>query len=321
MNFQKIPSISKGNFYLDVAIERGKKHANGLTIKTKDEDKKSLIKERERVKVVKDSLVKSLSSIITSFPGIDGLSEFYYELCVATFDVDAVKQGLSTVSWAVKKICELESNFSRGVKGKKKEDIIRLKKSFFGRVSSIIKRLNGKLDLLENTRRVMLTFPDIKDDLFTVCICGFPNVGKSTLLTKITTSTPEIGSYAFTTKSLNTGYFMDNFESVQVVDVPGTLNRFERMNNVEKQAHLAIKYLANVVVYVYDLTEPYSIEEQNALFDNMRGLGKDVVVYFSKVDLLGEEKIKQFIEDNKIGSAVFNSDDLKNELIALKRRK
>lgn len=320
MNFQKIAPISKGDFYLDVAIQRGRKHANAYNIRTKNDDMKSLIKEKERVKVVKDSLVKSLSSIITSFPGLDGLSEFYYELCLSTFDVDAVKQSLSTISWAVKKICELERDFSRNVKGRSKADIISAKKSFFGRTSSIIKRLNNKLDLLENTRRVMLTFPDIKDDLFTVCISGFPNVGKSTLLSRITPSTPEIGSYSFTTKSLNTGYFKDNFESIQVVDVPGTLNRFDRMNNVEKQAHLAIKYLANVVVYVYDLTEPYSIEEQNALFETTQHLGKDMIVYFSKVDLLGEKLINDFIESNGIKGAVFNHDELKSKIVSYKKQ-
>ena len=318
MNFQNIEPINSGKFYLDVAIQRGIRHANSLTIRIPDEDKKALIKEKARVKVIKDSLSKSLIGVVHSFPGLDGMPEFYFELASCSFDVDLVKQALSAIAWAPRKISDLERDFVKNVRGKNKAEIIRAKKSFIGRVSSIVKRLTSKLDLLEQTRRVLLTFPDIKDDLFTVCICGFPNVGKSTLLSRITTSKPEIGSYAFTTKSLNTGYFKHSFESVQIVDVPGTLNRFERMNNVERQAHLAIRYLANLVVYVYDLTEPYSLAEQDLLFKNTSELGKDVIIYFSKVDLLGEDKIKSFIKEKNLSDAVFSASDLKDLIISKK---
>ena len=318
MNFQNIEPIKTGDFYLDVAIKRAKKHVSNLTIKIKDEDKKAIIKEKERTKVIKESLMKSLSSIINSYPGIDGLPEFYHELCKNTMNVDEVKKSLSTISWAVKKIDELERNFAKRTKGKNKAEIINARKAFLGRTSSIIKRLNKKLDLLENTRRAMLTFPDVKDDLYTVCIAGFPNVGKSTLLTKITTSKPKIGSYAFTTTTLNTGYFKHRFEKIQVVDVPGTLNRFEKMNNVEKQAHLAIRYLANLVIYIYDLTEPYTIQEQQSLLQETKKLGKDILIYFSKEDLIGKEKINKFIKENKIENATYNSEELKNKIIEKK---
>ncbi|MFP4567782.1 MAG: GTPase [Candidatus Woesearchaeota archaeon] len=319
MNFQTIEPVNSGKFYLDVAIQKGIRYANSMSIKLRDEDKKALIKEKARVKVIKDSLSKSLVGVVHSFPGLDGLPEFYYELSLSSFDVDLVKQALSAIAWAPRKINDLERDFVKSVRGKTKADIIRAKKSFIGRVSSIMKRLNSKLDLLENTRRVLLSFPDIKDDLFTVCICGFPNVGKSTLLSKITSSKPEIGSYAFTTKSLNTGYFKHSFEKVQIVDVPGTLNRFERMNNVERQAHLAIRYLANLVVYVYDLTEPYSLAEQDLLYEHTLSLGKEVVVYFSKVDLLGEAKIKKFIADKNLVNAIFSASELKDLIISKKR--
>ena len=103
MNFQKIEPVSKGDFYLDVAIQRGKKSANNLTIRVRDEDKRAQIREKTRIKTIKESLIKSLTSIINSFPGLDGLPEFYYELCKNTMNVDEVKLALSTLSWATKK--------------------------------------------------------------------------------------------------------------------------------------------------------------------------------------------------------------------------
>ena len=319
MNFQNIEPVNNGKFYLDVAIQRAKKYVNSMTVKLKDEDRKTQIKEKARIKTIKESLSKSLMRIVNSFPGLDGLPEFYYELCTSTMNVDEVKQALSTIAWAPKKIDELERDFLRAIKNKNKAEILQAKKSFIGRTSSIIKRLDKKLDLIEKTRRTMITFPDIKEDLYTVCIAGFPNVGKSTLLTKITTSKPEIGSYAFTTKSLNTGYFKDNFESIQIIDVPGTLNRFDKMNDVEKQAHLAIKYLANLVVYVYDLTEPYPLKEQESLYHNTTNLGKEVIIYFSKSDLLGEQPIKNYIKKTKLKNATWKSEELKKEITTKKK--
>jgi nucleolar GTP-binding protein len=130
----------------------------------------------------------------------------------------------------------------------------------------------------------------VKTDTYTVCISGFPNVGKSTLLSKMTTASPEIGSYAFTTKSLNIGYFDARFEKVQVIDSPGTLARFEKMNNIERQAFLAIKYVADIVVFVFDLTEPYPLEDQLRLYEGVVDAGKFVIVYFSKSDIISKDK-------------------------------
>jgi nucleolar GTP-binding protein len=319
MNFQKIGPIEKGDFYLDVAVQRAKKHINSLSIRIKDENKKTLIKEKTRIKIIKDNLIKSFNNIITTFPGLDGLPEFYIELCKNTMDVDEVKKALSAIAWAPGKISELEREFSKHARGKTKDEIIKARRAFMGRISSIIKRTNKKLETVEEARRNMITFPDIKNDLFTVCISGFPNVGKSTLLSKITTSKPEIGSYAFTTVTLNTGYFKDRFEDIQIIDVPGTLNRFEKMNNVEKQAHLAIKYLANLIVYVYDLTEPYPIEEQDALKEETEKFGKPIIIYVSKADLIGEEKIKEFLKTKKI-SGSWEAEEIKENIIQEKRK-
>lgn len=320
MNFQNIEAVKSGKFYLDVAIQRGKRHVNTLNVRLKDENKKTLIKEKARIKTIKDSLTKSLTSIVNSFPGLDGLPEFYTELCESTMNVDEVKKALSTISWAPKKIDELERLFLKSARGKNKAEILTAKKSFIGRTSSIIKRLEKKLELIENARNAMIKFPDIKEDLYTVCIAGFPNVGKSTLLSKITTSKPEIGSYAFTTTKLNTGYFKDNFESIQIIDVPGTLNRFEKMNNVEKQAHLAIKYLANLIIYIFDLTEPYTIQEQEALYEKTKEQGKQVITYFSKADILGEDKIKEYIKEKKLENATWNANDVKKQITQQKKQ-
>ena len=61
------------------------------------------------------------------------------------------------------------------------------------------------------------------------------------------------------------GYLVKDKKKVQLIDTPGTLKRFDKMNVIEQRAHLAMKYCADMIIYIFDLTEPYPIEEQRKL--------------------------------------------------------
>jgi nucleolar GTP-binding protein len=310
MNLKGLDQVRNSEFYLNAALGKIKHAQLGTT--PKDRDKKKELMEKEKVKVVKTALCDSLNRIIKSFPDFDNLAEFYDKLVETSLDKDTLRKELSTLNWGAQKIDELTSETVRKMSSADDKGLHRLKSAYVGRVSSIMKRLNRPLDFLEKARRILLSFPSVKTDTYTLCISGFPNVGKSTLLTKITTAKPEIGAYAFTTKSLNIGYFDARFEKVQVIDSPGTLARFEKMNNIEKQAYLAIKYVADVVVFVFDLTEPYPISDQLRLYENVLEMDKPTLIYFSKRDIIKDDRIEKFIESRKIEKDVVPSpDDLK----------
>ena len=158
----------------------------------------------------------------------------------------------------------------------------------------------------------MRNFPAIKTKIKTICITGFPNVGKSTLLKKITGSNVEIQPYAFTTKKLLLGYID---KKIQLIDTPGTLNRYNRMNSIEKQAYLAIKHLAHKVIYVFDLTETcgYEIEQQIKLYKRLKEEfeEKEIIIYLSKTDILKREQVELFSKYFKNQKIFYNSDILK----------
>ncbi len=308
MNLKGLDQVRNSEFYLNAALGKIKYAQLGTT--PKDRDKKKELIEKEKIKMIKTSLCDALTRIIKSFPDFDNLAEFYDKLVETSLDKDTLRKELSTLNWGAQKIDELTSETVRKMSSADDKQLRKIKGAYIGRVSSIMKRLNRPLDFLEHARRILLSFPSVKTDTYTLCISGFPNVGKSTLLSKVTTAKPEIGAYAFTTKSLNIGYFDARFEKVQVIDSPGTLARFEKMNNIEKQAYLAIKYVADVVVFVFDLTEPYPIEDQLRLYENVLEMDKPTFIYFSKQDIIKDDRIENFIEENKFINVVAKPDDL-----------
>jgi GTP1/Obg family GTP-binding protein len=86
---------------------------------------------------------------------------------------------------------------------------------------------------------------------------------------------------------------MKDKKKIQVLDTPGTLDRFEKMNHIEKKAELAMKHCANKIVFVFDLTEPYPLKKQMDLYRKIKKYNVPVLVYLSKKDIL-KDKIKEF---------------------------
>lgn len=317
MNFQDIKRIPSSQDVLDIAF---KKSSNLPKKKRRSKDKDVLEKHYEinKLETAAGSIMKTLNKVAEQIPSFDNLSYFYQEIIKNNLDIDEIKKSASTLKWAASKVSILmNENKRKLIKSESKEEFHKTKSSFYGRVSSVLSRLNKHLTLLEEARLVLRQLPDIKEDLFTVCIFGFPNVGKSTLLSKLTTSKPEIQNYPFTTKILNIGYMPVGLVKLQLIDTPGTLNRFSKMNFIEKQANLAIKFLADLVIFVYDYSGTYDINEQIKLEKNIQEYSKKTIYYLSKTDILKKEVINAFLkmEDISNKEIITNHDNLKNAII------
>jgi nucleolar GTP-binding protein len=297
MNFQSLANIEKPETYVQVAFNTARTRVGKINIrKSRSRDEKLLILCKDKIKKFEASLKKQLQNIVENFPKIDELPEFYSGLCRLTFDVDTLKKSLYTIKWSTQKIEELTAKYLKIIGQTKK---LEKEREYYGRVTSIVKGLRTHLLRIEAARKTMKGFPAIKTDLYTVAIAGFPNVGKSTLLSKITTAKPEIQSYAFTTKRLNLGYATIGSRKIQFIDTPGTLDRLEKMNNIEKQAYLVMSTLANSIVYVFDPTEPYSLVKQQELLKKIREFNKPIIIYVSKTDIV-KIKDKNFLSEDAI---------------------
>jgi len=71
------------------------------------------------------------------------------------------------------------------------------------------------------------------------------------------------------------------------------------MNNIEKVAYLALKMLAEHIIYVFDLTEPYPLEEQEALYKALKKLKRPLSVYLSKTDIMEKADYEEFARKYK----------------------
>ncbi|MGV8151188.1 MAG: GTPase [Candidatus Woesearchaeota archaeon] len=287
MNFQDLRKIEDDRFYLDLAFKESKKKGHAAYLKSNG-DKTSRIRtaEFEKIKVFCNELKTRLDAITKNFPSIDSIPEFYQELVRNNLDYNFLKKSLGAVAWASTAISQISEEYERKMRHSKNEvDIKKIINSYYGRASSVVKQIKKNLSYIEDARKIMKDFPAIKTDLFTVAITGFPNIGKSTLLSKITPAKPEIKAYAFTTKGLNLGYAKYGINKIQFIDTPGVLAR-EKRNSIEEQAYLILKYVANIIIYVIDLTEPYPLKIQEQLMKELKEYDKKIIVYLSKTDII-----------------------------------
>jgi nucleolar GTP-binding protein len=299
MSLRAIPKVETADFYIDLAFRKGGEKAGKLPIQRQHDriSRKTLI-ETTRVGEVGMDLAERLRDVIKSFPEFDNLSPFYLDLVKCTTDFDDLKHSLGAVNWAVHRIEEF-TKYYLGVM-RRSEDEASLQKSkreYYGRVSSAVKQIKKALVFLEEARMKMRKFPVIKTSLPTVIIAGYPNVGKTTLLSLLTGSTPKIASYPFTTQRLMIGYTLIGEEKFQFIDTPGLLDRpLTQRNPIELQAILALKHISARILFIVDASEScgYSVKDQISLLRQIeKSFGIPAIVILSKSDITPKSAIDE----------------------------
>jgi GTP-binding protein len=148
------------------------------------------------------------------------------------------------------------------------------------------------------TKKITLELKTIAD----VGLVGFPNVGKSTLLSKMTKARPKIANYHFTTLSPNLGvceYYDNQFI---VADIPGLIE------GASDGAGLGTEFLRHIertrmLVHVVDVSgeegrDPY--EDYLKINEELKRYSKELsklkqIIVANKLDYYGaEENLKEF---------------------------
>jgi len=314
---------------LDHAFGQARKRAERLP-KMKNKFKRVRIEETTKIKAAADALAVGLDVIVEEFPDFSKLHPFYAELFDAIVSVAELKKALAHISDAAeiikrlkhRKIYEIGSIYRKT----ETERMSAIRNEFYGRAASIVNDLQGSFGVIENARSKLKEKPEIKFDLPTVIIAGFPNVGKTTILKRLTGSEPEIAPYPFTTKSIKLGYFKLKYEKIQVIDTPGLLDRpMEKRNAIERKAVIAIRHLANAIVFVLDATtySGYKLGEQMHLLKEIKGAFEKVplIAAINKADLASKEEIenaKNSVKEIGINEIILCGEGIGDE--ALKER-
>ncbi|MGC8562157.1 MAG: GTPase [Thermoplasmata archaeon] len=241
----------------------------------------------QKIKLMEATAKKALGRVYDGFPKFDDLDQFERDVLFIMVNGREYERSLNNLRWARTKITELATNSIRGIKKAPNMTVIaRFRSSFYGRFSSVIEDMDESLSFLREAREALKKVPQVSREMKIIIIAGFPNVGKSSLISKLTNLTPEIADYPFTTKSINVGMMKMGTSIYEVLDVPGLLNR-KNHNTIERVALAAIENIGNLVVCMMDPSEEcgYRLEEQKKLCDSLKDLGKNVLIVENKVDV------------------------------------
>ncbi len=159
---------------------------------------------------------------------------------------------------------EAESAVSRAEGPDELGEIVR---RFYGRLASFLREVELDLRKVREIRGYLKERPQLDPTTPRLVVAGFPNVGKSSLVAKLSSARPKVAPYPFTTVAIAVGHADLGFDRLQVVDTPGVLGRSGRTNPAESEAEAAVTRAASCVLFVLDPSDNsgYTVAEQEEL--------------------------------------------------------
>ena len=141
-----------------------------------------------------------------------------------------------------------------------------------------------------------------------VGLVGFPNAGKSTLLSVLTSAKPKIADYPFTTLKPNLGIVAyREFQSFVIADIPGII---EGAAEGKGLGHYFLRHIErnSTLLFLVPADADNIKKEYEILLDELRRynpemLDKDRLLVISKCDMLDDElkaEMKQHLDKSKL---------------------
>ncbi|NOZ59491.1 MAG: GTP-binding protein [Euryarchaeota archaeon] len=308
MNFKRVPRVLDPQELMDYAFSRASREARRYSPKERRGLRRVKKREERRIVVAGSSVRRYLNRILARLPELGRLTPFYRELIDTIVGLEKLERSLRTLRWLTGKVERLEAEYARRVRTAGSEDEVhRLRREFYGRLASLLRKIEPELLFLRSARERLKNLPTV-EDTFTVVIAGAPNVGKSSLLRCLTGAEPRVESYPFTTRQLLLGHLEHGHRRIQVVDTPGLLDRsFEEMRPEERQCILALRHLAGLVLFLFDITEAcgYPLEEQLRIYRGVvENFSVEVVPVISKADLIDGRLLEKLRKEEPFSRAL-----------------
>ncbi|HPT38108.1 MAG TPA: NOG1 family protein, partial [Methanothrix sp.] len=272
--FEQLPTVPTSQELLDKSFRRASRAA----------DNEAMIQNAGNI------LSDNLSNLIRKFPSFENLPSFYRDMADIMAGVDRLRISLSRLSWASAQIRDITRESLFKIKRSRGLDSTPVRKAAFGRFSSVMRSIEKDMLFLNEARNLLRNIPSIDPMVPTILIAGYPNVGKSSFIVRITGARPEIASYPFTTRGIYVGHFYRGEQKYQVVDTPGLLDRpMAERNDIERQTVAALSHLRGVVLYILDPSEHcgYPLSSQLSLAEDLKNWIKlPVLIAANKADIV-----------------------------------
>ncbi len=135
-------------------------------------------------------------------------------------------------------------------------------------------------------------------------IIGLPNAGKSSLLASMTSATPKIANYKFTTLNPNLGVAVYDDKEITLADIPGLIE------GAHSGVGLGIKFLKHIercktLLHLIDINEKDLVSSYKQVRNELKNYGKELIkkkeiIVFNKIDLLQKKNIDKKVKDFEI---------------------
>jgi GTP-binding protein len=144
-----------------------------------------------------------------------------------------------------------------------------------------------------------------------VGLVGYPNVGKSTLISRVSAARPKIADYPFTTLEPNLGVvtigeFPDE-DSYLIADIPGLIEGAHTGSGLGTQFLRHVER-TRVLAHIVDVSDasgrPDPVQDFNVIMNELASFGagleqKPIVVVASKMDVVNKDKLTKLRKHGK----------------------
>jgi nucleolar GTP-binding protein len=289
-NFKRITVVPSGEDFVDLTLSKTQRKTPTVVHPNYQISRIRQFYMR-KVKYTQQNFHDRLALILEQFPILDDIHPFYADLMNVLYDKDHYKLALGQLATARRLIDGVGSDYVKLLKyGDSLYRCKQLKRAALGRMCTIVKKQHASLAYLEQVRQHLSRLPSIDPNTRTLLMTGFPNVGKSSFLNKVSRADVDVQPYAFTTKSLFIGHTDYQYLRWQCIDTPGILDHpLDERNTIEMQAITAMAHLRAAILFIIDISEQcgYTIAQQVSLLNSIRPLfsRKPLIVVLNKTDV------------------------------------
>lgn len=279
MIFENLPTTPTSEELIDKAFSRATRSGRA---------KSGLEAQQSMLQTASNIVSDNLANVVTAWPDFeygDDVHPFYYELADAILDadggVDELRKRLSEVMWASRKAREINGEYQPRLRKTDTDTARKHRKQAFARLADIVEQVEDDLLAINEARNALRDLPEIDPNEPTVVVAGYPNVGKSSFVNRLTNARGETASYPFTTTGIGVGHLERDHVRYQLVDTPGLLDRPpEERNDIESQAASALEHVADCVLVLVDASEAcgYPLADQLELRDAIEARFEDAPV-------------------------------------------